>query len=65
LPSKRAIKPWSATSGANVPVIRHVGYIGHAIELLKADKRAFFTACSQLNGYTERLALAAPAEIAA
>ena len=27
--------------------LRHAGYIGHWIELLKADKRAFFTACSQ------------------
>jgi antirestriction protein ArdC len=27
--------------------LRHAGYIAHWIELLKADKRAFFTACSQ------------------
>ena len=27
--------------------LRHAGYIGHWIELLKAGKRAFFTACSQ------------------
>ena len=27
--------------------LRHAGYIGHWIELLRADKRAFFTACSQ------------------
>jgi antirestriction protein ArdC len=27
--------------------LRHAGYICHWIELLKADKRAFFTACSQ------------------
>ena len=27
--------------------LRHAGYIEHWIELLKADKRAFFTACSQ------------------
>ena len=28
--------------------LRHAGYIEHWIELLKADKRAFFTACSQV-----------------
>ena len=27
--------------------VRNAGYIGNWIELLKADKRAFFTACSQ------------------
>jgi antirestriction protein ArdC len=27
--------------------LRHAGYIEHWIELLKTDKRAFFTACSQ------------------
>jgi len=48
--------------------LRHAGYIGHWIELLKADKRAFFTACSQASkaaDYLRGLALAAPAEVAA
>jgi antirestriction protein ArdC len=48
--------------------LRHAGYVGHWIELLKADKRAFFTACSQASkaaDYLRRLALAAPAEVAA
>jgi antirestriction protein ArdC len=47
---------------------RHAGYIGNWIELLKADKRAFFTACSQASkaaDYLRGLALAAPTEIAA
>ena len=48
--------------------LRHAGYIGHWIELLKADKRAFFTACSQASkaaDYLRELALAAPIEVAA
>ena len=43
--------------------LRHAGYIGNWIELLKADKRAFFTACSQASkaaDYLRGLALAAP-----
>ena len=46
----------------------HAGYIGHWIELLKADKRAFLTACSQASkaaDYLRGLALAAPSEVAA
>ena len=35
--------------------LRHAGYIGHWIELLKADKRAFFTACSQASKAAEYL----------
>jgi antirestriction protein ArdC len=48
--------------------LRHAGYIGHWLELLKVDKRAFFTACSQASKaaeYLRGLALAAPAEVAA
>jgi antirestriction protein ArdC len=48
--------------------LRHAGYIEHWIELLKADKRAFFTACSQASkaaDYLRGLALAAPDEAAA
>jgi antirestriction protein ArdC len=48
--------------------LRHAGYIGHWVEILKADKRAFFTACSQASkaaDYLRRLALAAPTEVAA
>jgi antirestriction protein ArdC len=48
--------------------LRHAGYIGHWIELLKADKRALFTACSQASkaaDYLRGLALAAPSEVAA
>jgi antirestriction protein ArdC len=48
--------------------VRHSGYIGHWIELLKGDKRAFFTACSQASkaaDYLRGLALAAPSEVAA
>jgi antirestriction protein ArdC len=48
--------------------LRHAGYIGHWIELLKADKRAFFTACSQASkaaDYLRGLALAAPLDAAA
>ena len=48
--------------------VRNAGYIGPWIELLKADKRAFFTACSQASkaaDYLRGLALAEPSEIAA
>jgi antirestriction protein ArdC len=48
--------------------LRHAGYISHWIELLKSDKRAFFTACSQASkaaDYLRGLALAAPTEVAA
>jgi antirestriction protein ArdC len=48
--------------------VRNAGYIGNWIELLKADKRAFFTACSQVSKaaeYLRGLALAEPAERAA
>jgi antirestriction protein ArdC len=48
--------------------LRSAGYIGNWIELLKADKRAFFTACSQASkaaDYLRGLALAQPAERAA
>ncbi len=41
--------------------VRSAGYIGNWIELLKADKRAFFTACSQASkaaDYLRDLALA-------
>jgi antirestriction protein ArdC len=47
--------------------VRNAGYIASWIELLKADKRAFFTACSQASkaaDYLRRLALAAPTEVA-
>jgi antirestriction protein ArdC len=48
--------------------IRNAGYISTWIELLTADKRAFFTACSQASKaaeYLRGLALAEPAERAA
>ena len=48
--------------------VRSAGYIASWIELLKADKRAFFTACSQASkaaDYLRGLALAEPAERAA
>jgi antirestriction protein ArdC len=48
--------------------LRHAGYISHWIELLRADKRAFFTACSQASkaaDYLRGLALAEPTEAAA
>jgi len=48
--------------------LRSAGYIGNWIELLKADKRAFFTACSQASkaaDYLRGLALADPEERAA
>jgi antirestriction protein ArdC len=48
--------------------IRSAGYIASWIELLKADKRAFFTACSHASkaaDYLRGLALAEPEERAA
>jgi antirestriction protein ArdC len=48
--------------------VRNAGYIATWIDLLKADKRAFFTACSKAQAaadYLRRLALATPTEIAA
>jgi len=35
--------------------LRHAGYVSHWIELLKGDKRAFFTACSQASKAAEYL----------
>jgi antirestriction protein ArdC len=46
--------------------LRHAGYIAHWIDLLRADKRAFFTACSQASkaaDYLRDLALAEPSEL--
>ena len=48
--------------------VRNAGYISNWIELLKADKRAFFTACSQASkaaDYLRGLALTEPSERAA
>ncbi|MGH6777884.1 MAG: ArdC family protein [Bradyrhizobium sp.] len=48
--------------------LRHAGYIQNWIGLLKADTRAFFTACSKAQAaadYLRGLALAAPSEAAA
>ena len=48
--------------------VRNAGYIATWIDLLRADKRAFFTACSKAQAaavYLRTLALAAPAETAA
>jgi len=48
--------------------VRNAGYIATWIELLKADKRAFFTACSRASkavDYLRGLALAEPASAAA
>ena len=48
--------------------VRNAGYIATWIDLLKSDKRAFFTAAnraSQAADYLRGLALAAPTEIAA
>jgi antirestriction protein ArdC len=48
--------------------VRNAGYIATWIDLLKADKRAFFTACNRAfkaAEYLRELALAEPAEIAA
>jgi antirestriction protein ArdC len=48
--------------------VRNAGYIATWIELLKADKRAFFTACSrasQAANYLRGLALAQSASLAA
>jgi antirestriction protein ArdC len=57
----------SAEFGFNGDV-RNAGYIANWIDLLKADKRAFFTACSQASkaaDYLRGLALAEPSERAA
>ena len=48
--------------------VRNAGYIANWIDLLKSDKRAFFTACSkasQAGDYLRGLALAEPAASAA
>jgi antirestriction protein ArdC len=48
--------------------VRNAGYIASWIELLKADKRAFFTACNRASKaaeYLRGLALGDPAKIAA
>jgi antirestriction protein ArdC len=48
--------------------VRNAGYIATWIDLLRSDKRAFFTACSKAQAaadYLRGLALAAPAEVAA
>jgi antirestriction protein ArdC len=48
--------------------VRNAGYIATWIELLKADKRAFFTAASKASkaaDYLRGLALAEPAAVAA
>jgi len=48
--------------------VRNAGYIGPWVELLKSDKRAFFTACSRASkaaDYLRGLALAEPSERAA
>ena len=48
--------------------VRNAGYIATWIELLKADKRAFFTACNRASkavDYLRGLALAEPAVLAA
>src|SRR5947208_8368767 len=48
--------------------VRNAGYIATWIDLLKSDKRAFFTACSkasQAADYLRSLALAEPAQRAA
>jgi antirestriction protein ArdC len=48
--------------------LRHAGYIANWLDLLRADKRAFFTACSQASkaaDYLRGLALKEPSEVAA
>jgi hypothetical protein len=58
-----SIAPWTVPSD-----VRNAGYIANWIELLKADKRAFFTACSKASkaaDYLRALALAGPAAVAA
>jgi antirestriction protein ArdC len=48
--------------------VRNAGYIATWIELLKADKRAFFTACrraSQAADFLRGLVLAEPSSVAA
>jgi antirestriction protein ArdC len=47
--------------------VRNAGYIATSIELLKTDKRAFFTACSKASKaaeYLGGLALSEPAAMA-
>jgi antirestriction protein ArdC len=47
--------------------VRNAGYIATWIDLLKTDKRAFFTACNRASKAADHLrvlALGAPAEIA-
>jgi antirestriction protein ArdC len=47
--------------------VRNAGYIATSIELLKTDKRAFFTACSKASKaaeYLRGLALSEPAAMA-
>ena len=48
--------------------LRHAGYIQNWVQLLKADSRAFFTACSKAQAasdYLRALALAEPQQAAA
>jgi antirestriction protein ArdC len=48
--------------------VRNAGYLAMWIELLKTDKRAFFTVCSKASkaaDYLRALALAEPASVAA
>ena len=48
--------------------VRNAGYIATWIELLKADKRAFFTACNRASRaaeYLRGLALGEPVDVAA
>jgi antirestriction protein ArdC len=48
--------------------LRHAGYIENWIGLLKADTRAFFTACSKAQAaadFLRALAIAAPSEVSA
>ena len=48
--------------------VRSAGYIANWIDLLKSDKRAFFTACNRASkaaDYLRRLALAEPTANAA
>jgi antirestriction protein ArdC len=46
--------------------LRHAGYIANWIELLKADKKAFFTGCSKAQAAADFLrSLALQQEVAA
>ena len=46
--------------------LRHAGYIANWIELLRADKKAFFTACSKAQAAADFLrSLALQQEVAA